>query len=162
MMLFTASKAYLCHPEVPYPRENPDFVYTDCGTISCARRSVWSRRSLRDDPFQPARHLTLIHPWVPWAIWLKHWTNSMWVKRRWAETEIIFAVSLQRLVMIKLQKFNEQVIQFQLEERLESIISGAALLANSLCTREERRNRIVPEWDAVRQALQDLLDEYVE
>lgn len=64
--------------------------------------------------------------------------------------------------MMKPQKFNEQVIRPQLEERLESIISGAALLADSLSTREDRRDRIVQECNAVRQALQDLLDEYIQ
>ena len=63
---------------------------------------------------------------------------------------------------MKPQKFNEQVVRPQLEERLESIISGAALLADSLSTREDRRDRIVQECNAVRQALQDLLDEYIQ
>lgn len=66
------------------------------------------------------------------------------------------------MAMMKPQKFNEQVIRPQLEERLESIISGAALLADSLSTREDRRDRIVQECNAVRQALQDLLDEYIQ
>ena len=48
-----------------------------------------------------------------------------------------------------------------LEERLESIISGAALMADSSCTRDDRRERIVAECNAVRQALQDLLSEYM-
>ena len=47
-----------------------------------------------------------------------------------------------------------------LEERLESIISGAALMADSSCTRDERREKIVKQCNAVRQALQDLLTEY--
>ena len=38
---------------------------------------------------------------------------------------------------------------------MEDIISGAALLADSSCTRDERRERIVGECNAVRQALQD-------
>ncbi len=64
--------------------------------------------------------------------------------------------------MMKPQKFNEQTIRPQLEERLEVIISGAALLADSLSTREDRRDRIVQECNAVRQALQELLDEYIQ
>ncbi|KAI1233976.1 Catenin alpha-1, partial [Lamprotornis superbus] len=47
------------------------------------------------------------------------------------------------------------------DERLESIISGAALMADSSCTRDDRRERIVAECNAVRQALQDLLSEYM-
>ena len=64
--------------------------------------------------------------------------------------------------MMKPQKFNEHVIRPQLEERLESIISGAALLADSLSTRNDRRDRIVEECNNVRQALQDLLEEYIQ
>lgn len=48
-----------------------------------------------------------------------------------------------------------------LEERLECIVSRAALMADSSCTRDERRERIVAECNAVRQALQDLLSEYM-
>lgn len=56
--------------------------------------------------------------------------------------------------------YNELRTRPALEERLESIISGAALMADSSCTRDERRERIVAECNAVRQALQDLLAEY--
>lgn len=57
--------------------------------------------------------------------------------------------------------YNEVRTRPALEERLESIISGAALMADSSCTRDERRERIVAECNAVRQALQDLLSEYM-
>lgn len=57
--------------------------------------------------------------------------------------------------------YNEVRTRPSLEERLESIISGAALMADSSCTRDERRERIVAECNAVRQALQDLLSEYM-
>lgn len=57
--------------------------------------------------------------------------------------------------------YNEVCTRPSLEERLESIISGAALMADSSCTRDERRERIVAECNAVRQALQDLLSEYM-
>ena len=57
--------------------------------------------------------------------------------------------------------YNETRIRSTLEERLESIVSGAALLADSSCTRDERRENIVHECNAVRQALQDLLSEYM-
>lgn len=58
-------------------------------------------------------------------------------------------------------QYNEVHTRPSLEERLESIISGAALMADSSCTRDERRERIVAECNAVRQALQDLLSEYM-
>lgn len=57
--------------------------------------------------------------------------------------------------------FSEARFRPSLEERLESIISGAALMADSSCTRDDRRERIVAECNAVRQALQDLLSEYL-
>ena len=57
--------------------------------------------------------------------------------------------------------YNEVRSRPSLEERLESIISGAALMADSSCTRDDRRERIVQECNAVRQALQDLLAEYM-
>lgn len=57
--------------------------------------------------------------------------------------------------------YNEVRTRPSLEERLESIISGAALMADSSCTRDDRRERIVQECNAVRQALQDLLTEYM-
>lgn len=57
--------------------------------------------------------------------------------------------------------YNEARSRPSLEERLESIISAAALMADADCTRDERRARIVSECNAVRQALQDLLSEYI-
>uniref|UniRef100_A0A673IW93 Catenin alpha-1 n=1 Tax=Sinocyclocheilus rhinocerous TaxID=307959 RepID=A0A673IW93_9TELE len=57
--------------------------------------------------------------------------------------------------------FSEDRFRPSLEERLESIISGAALMADSSCTRDDRRERIVAECNSVRQALQDLLSEYM-
>jgi catenin alpha len=66
----------------------------------------------------------------------------------------------ERIIMEPLA-YNEVRTRPSLEERLESIISGAALMADSSCTRDERRERIVAECNAVRQALQDLLSEYM-
>lgn len=57
--------------------------------------------------------------------------------------------------------YSEKRSRQLLEERLESIISAAALMADADCTRDERRERIVAECNAVRQALQDLLTEYL-
>lgn len=56
--------------------------------------------------------------------------------------------------------YSEKRSRQLLEERLESIISAAALMADADCTRDERRE-IVAECNAVRQALQDLLSEYM-
>jgi Vinculin family len=74
---------------------------------------------------------------------------------------IILCVILQERIVIDPLAYNEVRTRPSLEERLESIISGAALMADSSCTRDERRERIVAECNAVRQALQDLLSEYM-
>lgn len=57
--------------------------------------------------------------------------------------------------------YNEMRTRPALEARLESIISASALMADADCTRDERRERIVAECNAVRQALQELLSEYM-
>ncbi|TNN57516.1 Catenin alpha-1 [Liparis tanakae] len=44
--------------------------------------------------------------------------------------------------------FSEERFRPSLEERLESIISGAALMADSSCTRDDRRERIVAECNS--------------
>ena len=67
----------------------------------------------------------------------------------------------QRKIIMDPLTYNEVRSRPSLEERVESIISGAALMADSSCTRDDRRERIVQECNAVRQALQDLLTEYM-
>lgn len=69
--------------------------------------------------------------------------------------------SQQNKIILDPLTFSEARFRPSLEERLESIISGAALMADSSCTRDDRRERIVAECNAVRQALQDLLSEYM-
>ncbi|KAJ8394474.1 hypothetical protein AAFF_G00046850 [Aldrovandia affinis] len=68
---------------------------------------------------------------------------------------------LCKQIIVDPQSFSEERFRPSLEERLESIISGAALMADSSCTRDDRRERIVAECNSVRQALQDLLSEYM-
>lgn len=68
---------------------------------------------------------------------------------------------LQKQIIVDPLSFSEDRFRPSLEERLESIISGAALMADSSCTRDDRRERIVAECNSVRQALQDLLSEYM-
>ncbi|XP_066478367.1 catenin alpha-3 [Tiliqua scincoides] len=68
---------------------------------------------------------------------------------------------LENLFSLDPLSVNEEKIRPSLEKRLEGIISGAALLADSSCTRDVHRERIVTECNAIRQALQDLLSEYM-
>ena len=49
-----------------------------------------------------------------------------------------------------------------LENQLEQIVSGAALIADSLYTRDDHKEKIVDSCNAVRQALQELLSEYMD
>uniref|UniRef100_A0A663N4N8 Catenin alpha 3 n=1 Tax=Athene cunicularia TaxID=194338 RepID=A0A663N4N8_ATHCN len=67
----------------------------------------------------------------------------------------------QNLIVLDPLVVNEEKIRPSLEKRLEAIISGAALLADSSCTRDFHRERIIAECNAIRQALQDLLSEYI-
>ncbi|XP_018410795.1 PREDICTED: catenin alpha-1-like isoform X2 [Nanorana parkeri] len=69
--------------------------------------------------------------------------------------------NFDKQIIVEPISFTEEKIRPSLEERLESIISGAALMADSTCTRDDRRERIVAECNLVRQALQDLLSEYM-
>ncbi|XP_009865368.1 PREDICTED: catenin alpha-3-like [Apaloderma vittatum] len=68
---------------------------------------------------------------------------------------------LENLIIMDPLVVNEEQIRPSLEKRLEAIISGAALLADSSCTRDFHRERIIAECNAIRQALQDLLSEYL-
>ncbi|XP_039180572.1 catenin alpha-3 [Crotalus tigris] len=68
---------------------------------------------------------------------------------------------LESLVALDPIAVSEDQIRPSLEKRLEGIISGAALLADSSCTRDLHRERIITECNAIRQALQDLLSEYM-
>ena len=75
--------------------------------------------------------------------------------------KIFGCFSKQQKIIMEPMSYNEVRTRPSLQERLESIISGAALLADSSCTRDDRRERIIQECNAVRSALQDLLNEYM-
>ncbi|XP_067408702.1 catenin alpha-3 isoform X2 [Emydura macquarii macquarii] len=68
---------------------------------------------------------------------------------------------LESLILLDPLTMNEEKVRPSLEKRLEGIISGAALLADSSCTRDFHREQIITECNAIRQALQDLLSEYM-
>uniref|UniRef100_A0A7N4NNL4 Catenin alpha 3 n=1 Tax=Sarcophilus harrisii TaxID=9305 RepID=A0A7N4NNL4_SARHA len=69
---------------------------------------------------------------------------------------------LENLVILDPLTVSDEKIRPSLEKRLEAIISGAALLADSSCTRDFHRERIITECNSIRQALQDLLSEYMD
>jgi catenin alpha len=136
MMLLTASKVYVRHPELSAAKENRDFIFRQvCEAVNAisdvAQGKTGPNNGLGQPPFDGPGEL---------AAALDDFDDS---------------IIMDPLV------FNESRTRPALEERLESIISGAALMADSSCTRDERRERIVAECNAVRQALQDLLSEYI-
>ncbi|CAF3413360.1 unnamed protein product [Rotaria sp. Silwood1] len=134
VILFTSAKTYLRHPEIPSARENRDFIYNQL------RHAVNVISSITQGQSETSTYNSSLNTIGDLTRALNEFDN---------------------IIMMKPQKFNEQVIRPQLEGRLEDIISGAALLADSLSTREDRRDKIVQECNFVRQALQELLDEYI-
>ena len=68
---------------------------------------------------------------------------------------------LQSQVAMDPTSYSEKRTRPTLEQRLESIISGAAQLADSMSTRDDTRDKIIASCNGVRQALQDLLSEYM-
>ncbi|KAL6262972.1 catenin alpha isoform X1 [Pogonomyrmex barbatus] len=132
-MLLTASKVYVQHPDLAAAKANRDYVL----------KQVCEAVNTINDVAQGKTPPDSQHPYD-------------------GPGELAAALDDfdERMVMSPLA-YNEVRTRPSLEERLESIISGAALMADSSCTRDERRERIVAECNAVRQALQDLLSEYM-
>ncbi|XP_014261078.1 catenin alpha isoform X1 [Cimex lectularius] len=132
-MLLTASKVYVRHPELAAAKANRDYVF----------KQVCEAVNTISDVAQGKGPTTTTNPYE-------------------GPGELAAALDDfdERMVMEPLA-YSEVRTRPSLEERLESIISGAALMADSSCTRDERRERIVAECNAVRQALQDLLSEYM-
>ncbi|CAG5128050.1 unnamed protein product [Candidula unifasciata] len=132
MMLLTTSKAYMRHPELAAARANRDYAY----------RQLCEAVNVISDVAQASGQAG-VHPFE-------------------GPGELAAALDeLDRKIIMDPMAFNEVRSRPSLEERVESIISGAALMADSSCTRDDRRERIVQECNAVRQALQDLLTEYI-
>ncbi|XP_041371058.1 catenin alpha-2-like isoform X2 [Gigantopelta aegis] len=132
MMLLTTSKAYVRHPELAAARANRDYAYKQlCDAVGTISDIAQATGASTAHPYEGPGELAA------------------------ALNELD-----QKIIMDPLS-YNEVRSRPSLEERVESIISGAALMADSSCTRDERRERIVQECNAVRQALQDLLTEYM-
>ncbi|KAI1883585.1 hypothetical protein AGOR_G00233090 [Albula goreensis] len=133
-MLYTASQAFLRHPDVAATRANRDYVFKQVQeAIAGISSSAQASSSPTDEKHGHAGIGEL-------AAALNEFDNK---------------------IILDPLTFSEARFRPSLEERLESIISGAALMADSSCTRDDRRERIVAECNAVRQALQDLLSEYM-
>ncbi len=92
--------------------------------------------------------------------WVDSWPN--WTTFKWSLLFLclVDGDQLQNRVYLDPQTFNSSKSRPELEELLERIVSGAAHIADSESTRDDRKQRIVTECNALRQALQDLLTEY--
>uniref|UniRef100_A0A8C5QE76 Catenin alpha-1 n=2 Tax=Leptobrachium leishanense TaxID=445787 RepID=A0A8C5QE76_9ANUR len=134
-ILYTASQACLQHPDVAAYRANRDLIYKQLqqavNGISNAAQATASEETGQQQGGVGGGEL---------AIALNNFDKQ---------------------IIVDPLGFSEERFRPSLEERLESIISGAALMADSSCTRDDRRERIVAECNSVRQALQDLLSEYM-
>ncbi|XP_023675294.1 catenin alpha-1 [Paramormyrops kingsleyae] len=130
-MLYTASRACLQHPDVAAYKANRDLIY----------RQLQSAVSGISNAAQAAEYSA---------------------NQQAGGGELAHALNnFDKQIIVDPMSFSEDRFRPSLEERLESIISGAALMADSSCTRDDRRERIVAECNSVRQALQDLLSEYM-
>ncbi|XP_075147153.1 catenin alpha [Haematobia irritans] len=131
-MLLTASKVYVRHPELDLAKVNRDFILKQvCDAVNTISDVAQGKSCQPTDIYSGAGELAA------------------------ALDDFDEGVIMDPLT------YSEKRSRQLLEERLESIISAAALMADADCTRDERRERIVAECNAVRQALQDLLSEYM-
>ncbi|KAG9508516.1 Catenin alpha, partial [Fragariocoptes setiger] len=147
-LLLTASKVYIRHPELSAAKENRDYVFkeiceavTTIGDVAQGKPIEFDSRtqvSPRDLQQLDSTCLTDGHYKLALAI-----------------------DEFDRQVAINPAVYSETVMRPLLEESLEKIISGAASMADSPCTRMDRQDSIVGECNALRQALQDLLSEYM-
>ncbi|XP_054889941.1 catenin alpha-1 [Poeciliopsis prolifica] len=133
-MLYTASCACLQHPDVAAYKANRDLIYKQLQQAVSGISNAAQATSTEDSALaQPG-----------------------------GAGELAIALNnFDKQIILNPVGFSEERFRPSLEERLESIISGAALMADSSCTRDDRRERIVAECNSVRQALQDLLSEYM-
>ncbi|XP_073429844.1 catenin alpha-1 [Dendrobates tinctorius] len=131
-ILYTASQACLQHPDVAAYKANRDLIYKQ---LQQAVTGISNAAQA---------------------------TSSEEIAAQHGGGELAIALNnFDKQIIVDPQGFSEERFRPSLEERLESIISGAALMADSSCTRDDRRERIVAECNSVRQALQDLLSEYM-
>uniref|UniRef100_A0A9J7WXU8 Catenin alpha-1 n=1 Tax=Cyprinus carpio carpio TaxID=630221 RepID=A0A9J7WXU8_CYPCA len=133
-MLYTALRACLQHPDVAAYKANRDLIYKQLQNAVSGISNAAQAASSEDSSFSQSA----------------------------GGGELAYALNnFDKQIIVDPLSFSEERFRPSLEERLESIISGAALMADSSCTRDDRRERIVAECNSVRQALQDLLSEYM-
>uniref|UniRef100_A0A1B0FD64 Alpha-catenin n=1 Tax=Glossina morsitans morsitans TaxID=37546 RepID=A0A1B0FD64_GLOMM len=125
-MLLTASKVYVRHPELDLAKVNRDFILKQvCDAVNTISDVAQGKSTQPTDIYSGAGEL---------AAALDDFDEG---------------------IIMDPMTYSEKRSRQLLEERLESIISAAALMADADCTRDERRERIVAECNA------DLLSEYM-
>ena len=154
-MLLTASKVYVRHPELDLAKVNRDYVFKEvCKAVNTISDVAQGKSYHPVDMYSGAGELAAALD--DFDVINKHWNFFISLF-----TNGFFLFRFQEGIVMDPLAYNEVRSRPSLEERLESIISAAALMADADCTRDERRERIVAECNAVRQALQDLLSEYM-
>ncbi|KAJ6659209.1 hypothetical protein lerEdw1_019254 [Lerista edwardsae] len=146
-ILYTASQACLQHPDVAAYKANRDLIYKQLQQAVTGISNA-AQATASEDSVQPQSGGGEL------AYALNNFDRISYKLKN-------FFSFYQKQIIVDPLNFSEERFRPSLEERLESIISGAALMADSSCTRDDRRERIVAECNAVRQALQDLLSEYM-
>ena len=129
-MLLTASKTYVRHPELSAAKANRDYVLNKVGEAVASISEVAQGRCQPTGGEAGGEE-----------------GGELALKIRDLEVALADRSSPQ----------NASSLQ-SLEEQLEAVIAGAALLADSPCARDERRERIVKECAAVREAMQSLME----
>uniref|UniRef100_A0A4W2HF43 Catenin alpha-2 n=1 Tax=Bos indicus x Bos taurus TaxID=30522 RepID=A0A4W2HF43_BOBOX len=195
-MLYTASQAFLRHPDVAATRANRDYVFKQVQEAIAGISNAAQATSPTDEakghtgigelaaalnefdatePFTPDHRALyfFVHQetekLLNFVLEKKKEGRKGYFINETKKPTRLYPKTRQRTqfkytenkIILDPMTFSEARFRPSLEERLESIISGAALMADSSCTRDDRRERIVAECNAVRQALQDLLSEYM-
>ncbi len=57
--------------------------------------------------------------------------------------------------------YQEKKTRLEVEKQLDDILAAAQRLADSSCTRDNSRDRLIQECNNVKDALQNLMDEYM-
>uniref|UniRef100_F1KVE0 Protein humpback-1 n=1 Tax=Ascaris suum TaxID=6253 RepID=F1KVE0_ASCSU len=133
-IMCTSSTAYIRHPEVDQVRLNRDFAHAEMSKALQAIADVLEGRPISSD---------------------------VGLSRYGRIGDLIRELDqFQNRVYMEPSSYRAHIHRPELEELLERIVSGAAAIADSENTRDERKKRIVDECNNLRQALQDLLAEY--
>lgn len=134
IIMCTSSTAYIRHPEIDQIRMNRDFAHAQMVLSLQAIADILQGHAIKSD------------------ICLSHYGRVGDLMRELDH--------FQARTYMEPSSYKDHLHRPELEGLLEKIVSGAAAIADSENTRDERKKRIVDECNNLRQALQDLLTEY--